>query len=89
MHIVLEAVADHWNEHGLSAKYRQNLEILVEGCVDNLQELESALSKHESLERKKKLDLTRLKWAAKSLAPIRTSLVNSATLLAMFHETVT
>ena len=86
---MLEAIGDHWRANDLSPKHQQNLEVLTEGCHDTLHELELVLDNHKTLEIGRKLAFDRLKWATKNLAPIRNSLIIGATLLAMFHETVT
>ena len=89
LHIVLEAIEDHWKENDLKRKHKQNLEILGKGCQETLDELGSVLKKYESLGMERKRPTDRLRWSAKNLGPIRTNLINSAASLSMFHDTVT
>jgi hypothetical protein len=89
LHIVLEAIKDHWKENDLSARHKQDLDVLAEECRDTLRELESIIENHKSLGLERKHLSDRVKWAGKNLDPVRTKLINRAILLSMFHSTVT
>ena len=88
LHMVLEAIEDHWKENELDPMTRQNLGVHTEGCIETLHDLEALLHKHKRLGMVKKRKIERLKWVCQNLAPIRTALINRATYLSIYHDTL-
>ena len=88
LHMVLEAIDIHWKENELDSKTRNNLGFHTEGCIETLRDLQEILDKHKSLGMVKKRKIERLKWVGQNLAPIRTALINRATYLSIYHDTI-
>ena len=88
LHMVLEAIENHWKENELDSTTRENLGVHIEGCIEVLHDLEAKLHKHKSLGMEKKRRIERLKWIGQNLAPIRTALINRATYLSIYHDTI-
>lgn len=88
LYMVLEAIENHWKENELDSTTRKNLDVHTEGCIDTLHDLEAILQKHKSLGMVKKRKIERLKWVGQNLAPIRTALINRATYLSIYHDTL-
>ena len=88
LHMVLEAIETHWKENELDSTTRKNLGVHTEGCIEALRDLEAILDKHKSLGMVKKRNIERLKWIGQNLAPIRTALINRATYLSIYHDTI-
>ena len=88
LHMVLEAIETHWKENELDSTTRKNLDVHTEGCIETLCDLEAILDKHKSLGMVKKRKFERFKWVGQNLAPIRTALLNKATYLSMYHDTI-
>ena len=88
LRMVLEAIETHWKENELDSTSRKNLGVHTEGCIETLRDLEAILDKHKSLGMVKKRKIERFKWVCQNLAPIRTALVNKATYLSIYHDTI-
>lgn len=88
LRMVLEAIETHWKENELDSITRTNLGVHTEGCIETLRDLEGILDKHKSLGMVKKRKIERLTWLCQNLAPIRTALVNKATYLSIYHDTI-
>ena len=88
LHMVLEAIDTHWKENELDSTTRKNLGVHTEGCIETLHDLEAILDKHKSLGMVKKRKIERLNWVGQNLAAIRTTLINRATYLSIYHDTI-
>jgi hypothetical protein len=76
LHIVLEAIKEHWGQNPFTTDQKQNLKILPDGCVESLHELKNALKDHQSLGMFKKRLKDRWTWAAKNFAPLGNDLLS-------------
>jgi hypothetical protein len=74
---------DHKNELEVSRQYRLN--ILCDGCMTTLCELDSLYRRYESLSTQTQRSWDRARFAMKDLSDIRNRLVTSTTLLSSFH----
>ena len=59
------------------------LEVIL---IDPLRDLETLLDNRKSLGMVKKRKIERFKWIGQNLATIRTTLINKATYLSIYHD---
>lgn len=93
LHFVLVSIGDFWQEQqrlgqDLSETDKQSLRMLTEPCNEILENTTRLLHKHENLGVGASWR-DRMKWASKTIAPIRESIMHRVTLLSALNSIIT
>ena len=92
MHVVLDAVHEHWDRNDLSQIHRQDLYYLADASEQPLRKLEELLHAHGGLGGGRNSRWDRIRWTTKSLIdkirPIQAELASKSEPLFKFHAVI-
>lgn len=81
LHAVLREAEETLSSQSLPTTTQAHLKIVVDGCKDVLEELQSLIDKYESLGTRSKRTWDRLGWGSKDINELRSRLVSNTLLL--------
>ena len=85
LQLVLLRVQETINDKELSENNKDNLNTLVKGCNETLQELQALLKKYKSLGTQSRRTWDRLRWGAEQVEGIRQRVISNTGLLTSFN----
>lgn len=88
LHIVLKETEDQIQQNNVEKGYEARLLVIADGCKDVLEDLESFLSKYESLATKTQRTWDRLRWGSEDARKLRERLVSNTVLLTAFNTSI-
>ena len=88
MHVVLKETEELVAESDLDKDRTSQLQHLVDGCQNVLEELEQLLGRYRSLGTKSQRTWDRLKWGHENIANIRSRLVSNTTMLSAYNTAI-
>lgn len=89
LHVVLKETEDYLKEFPeIEISRRNRLDILTDGCLDTLKDLDRLLKSYESLGTQAQRTWDRMRFGLEDLAEVRSRLVSQATLLTAFNSTL-